>query len=311
MLQEFGTLPSLIISERQRLPSLSAIYFAVACDQVLYVGLAKNLQSRWQNHHRFPQLDAISKRHEVRLFWLSCTQESLNSLERAYIDYYCPILNQTKVPERRIVPSFQMLTLSLKKLHTRVIGLGVCPANNQELKKVVLGYLAGYSATRSATTTLRKTLASITKKPSSLFRWTEFKRLRDGAHWHTRCNGIEIQLIPWFTEHIMHHVSMCEVIKEERFGGQNGIPLTDMKTMRQDVRAMSFRERLEIARNSEIGRKLFPLECGAQFCPVSGVDILCLTDHQLQGLLLKYSYLKDQYPTMQAIEYDPVPKLEF
>ena len=74
MLQEFGTLPNLRLSERAILPECSAIYFVIARDQVLYVGLAINLRNRWQNHHRFPQLAVLNKRCEVRLFWLSYPQ---------------------------------------------------------------------------------------------------------------------------------------------------------------------------------------------------------------------------------------------
>jgi hypothetical protein len=311
VLQEFGTLPNLKLSERQRLPECSAIYFAIAHDQVLYVGLATNLRSRWQNHHRLPQLEAVNQRCEVKLFWLGCAQNQLNELERQYIEYYCPTLNQTKVPERQIVPSFQMLTLSLKKLNERVLGFGVCPANDKHLKTLILSYLADYRETRLATTTLRKTLQAITRKPDSLFRWTEDVRLRDGAHWRTRCNGIEIQLIPWFGERIMHNPSMYEVMAEKRFGAWTSIPMPEYEAMRQEVKAMSFVERLEMARDSEIGRKLFPLECDAQFRTVSGVEILCLTDHQLQTLLSKYPHLQKQYPTVRAIDSDPVPMLGF
>ncbi|WP_206756633.1 MULTISPECIES: GIY-YIG nuclease family protein [Oscillatoriales] len=88
MLQEFSTLPNLKLADRQRLPECSAIYFAIARDQVLYVGLATNLRNRWQNHHRLLQLEAVNRRCEVRLFWLSCAQNQLNELERQYIEYY-------------------------------------------------------------------------------------------------------------------------------------------------------------------------------------------------------------------------------
>ncbi|MBD2077360.1 GIY-YIG nuclease family protein [Phormidium sp. FACHB-592] len=311
MLQEFSTLPNLKLLERERLPECSAIYFAISRDQVLYVGLATNLRNRWQKHHRSPQLEAINKRCEVRLFWLSCAQKELNELEQQYIEYYCPTLNQTKIPERQLIPSFQMLTLSLKKLSERVICFGVCPADNQQLKTLFLGYLAGYREMQLATATLRKSLQAITKKPNSLFRWTEVTRRKDGAHWLTRCNGIEIQLIPWFGECVMHNPSMYEVMVEKRFSTRTSIPAPEYESMRQEVKAMSFRERLELARSSEIGQKLFPLECAAQFRTVSGVEILCLTDSQLQALLSDHSNLQEQHPKMTAVHSDPVPSLEF
>ncbi|GBO55468.1 hypothetical protein APA_3619 [Pseudanabaena sp. lw0831] len=311
MLQEFITLPSLKLLERQRLPECSAIYFVISRDQVLYVGLATNLRSRWQNHHRLTQLEAVNKRSEVKLFWLVCTQNQLNDLESQYIEHYCPILNQTKVPERQIVPSFQMLTQSLKKLNERILGFGICAADNQRLTTLIFGYLADYREVRLATTNLRKTLQAITRKPNSLFRWTEVVRRRDGAHWVTKCNGVEIHLLPWFEERLMHNPSMYEVMIERRFGSFTSIPMPEYESMRQDVRSMSFKERLQLARSSEIGQKLFPLECGAQFRNISGVEILCLSDIQLQSLLSKHSYLQDKYPKIFAIESDPVPMLVF
>jgi predicted GIY-YIG superfamily endonuclease len=311
VLSEFSTLPNLKLSEKQKLPECSAIYFAIAREQVLYVGLATNLRNRWQNHHRLPQLEAVNKRCEVRLFWFSCVQNQLNDLERQYIEYYCPTLNQTKVPERSTVPSFQMLTLSLKKLNERVLGFGICPADNQRLKTLILGYLADYREMRLATTTLRKSLQAITRKPNSLFRWTEVVRRRDGAHWQTRCNGIEVRLIPWFEERLMHNPSMYKVMEEKCFGAWTSMPMTEYEAMRQAVRVMSFTERLALARSSEIGQKSFPLECGAQFRIVSGVEILCMTDSQLQALLSKHPHLQEQYPMMCTINSDPVPMLGF
>jgi hypothetical protein len=102
---------------------------------------------------------------------------------------------------------------------------------------------------------------------------------------------------------------MYEVMEEKRFEIGASIPMPEYEAMRQEVRNMSFVERLELARNSEIGRKLFPLECEAQFCIVSKVKILCLTNYQLQALLLEHSHLKDQYSGIRAIENDPVPTL--
>lgn len=311
MLQEFSTLPNIKLADRQRLPESSGIYFVISLDLVLYVGLATNIRNRWQNHHRLPQLQAVNKRNEVNLFWLSCTQNQLKDLERQYIEYYRPALNQTKVPDRPIVPSFQILTLSLKKLNERVIGFGVCPANGQHLKTVILGYLADYRETRGATTNLRKTLQAITRKPNSLFRWTEVVRRRDGAHWETKCNGIKICLIPWFEERIMHNPSMYEVMEEKRFEIGASIPMSEYEEMRQEVRNMSFVERLELARNSEIGHKLFPLECGSQFRIVSGVEILCLTENQLQALISNHSHLQNAYHNISPIDSDPVPMLRF
>jgi hypothetical protein len=311
VMQEFVSLPSLSLLEKQKLPEFSAIYFAVARDQVLYVGLATNLRSRWQNHHRFPQLSGINKRSEVKVFWLNCPSEQLNELEQQYILHYCPILNQTKVPRQKITPSFQLLTLSLNKLSDRILGLGVSPANNHHLKTLFLGYLANLSEIRSATTTLRKTLQAITNKPNSLFRWTEVIRRKEGAQWRTRCNGIEIWLMPCIENRIMHNSSMYSVMKEKCFGNLNSIPLSEYESMKHEVKMLSRDERITLARQSETGQRLFPLECGADFRTVSGVKILCLTDSQLSEFLSRRPHLQEQYPVIQSIGVDPVQRIEF
>lgn len=175
--------------ERKTLPECSAIYLAIAGDQVLYVGLATNLRKRWLNHHRFPQLAAIGKRCEVRLFWLACPPEQLAELEAQYIDYYCPAFNQSKVPNQPFTSSNKMLSLSLKRLSDRLLCFGICPASNGQLRTLVLRYLAAPSEVRLATTTVRKTLQSISQRPDSLLKWTETTRRAVAAHWRTRCSS--------------------------------------------------------------------------------------------------------------------------
>jgi GIY-YIG catalytic domain len=310
-LREFTTLPNINLLERKALPECSVIYLAITGEQVLYIGLATNLRKRWQNHHRLPQLTAIGKRCEVRLYWLACPSEQLAELETQYIDYYCPAFNQSKVPNQPFVASNKMLSLSLKKLSDRLLCFGICPANNGQLRTLVLRYLAAPSEVRLATTTVRKTLRSINQRPDSLLRWTETTRRQVAAHWRTRCSGMEVHLLPCFEERIMHNASMTEIVRDRRFGMAMSIPEAEYKAMRQDVRVMPLRERLAIARSSKVGLQRFPLECGAQFFPISGVDILCLTDHQLRDAFGSYPSIQAQYPAISAINSDPIPLLRF
>lgn len=311
MLKEFETLPNLTLSEKQQLPDCSAVYFAVAQDQVFYVGLATNLKNRWRNHHRLPQLKAIGKRCEVRIFWLACAQHQLPELERQYIAHYCPMLNQSKVPVQQFVPSAQILSLSLKKLSDRLICFGVCRASDRKLKKLVMFYLAAYSETRLATTTVRRTLQSTNRRPNRLLKWTETTRRKDGAHWQTKCNGVDIRLVPWFRERIMHHPSMYELLSEKRFETSASIPMSECKAMRAAVKAMPLKERLAIANRSQLGARLFPLACGSQFRSIAGVEILCLRETSLRSLLAEFPNLRAQYPAIEAVDSDPVPLLDF
>jgi hypothetical protein len=55
-------LPSVSLTQRNHLPACSAIYFALdSSNRVLYVGKAKNLASRWKNHHRLHKLKEINQ----------------------------------------------------------------------------------------------------------------------------------------------------------------------------------------------------------------------------------------------------------
>jgi hypothetical protein len=310
-LTDYTALPSLSLLARKTLPEYSAIYFAIAHEQVLYVGLATNLRKRWQNHHRLPQLEAINKRSEVRLFWLACPPEQLVKLEAQYIEHYCPALNQSKVPNQPLVPSTKMLALSLKRLSDRLLCYGIRPASNTQLKTLILGYLAAPSEVRLATTTVRKTLKSINQRPDSLLRWTETTRRQVGAHWRTRCSGLEVQLRPCFTGRIMHNPSMTEIMMDQRFGMAQSISEAEYKALRQAVKAMPRKERLAIACDCTLGLQHFPLECGAQFLPVGGVDILCLKDHQLRSAIGSDSFLQTQHSTTTAISSDPIALIKF
>lgn len=87
------SLPSLPLSERANLPNDAGIYFAVAKEQVLYIGRAINLHRRWRQHHRYDQLKAFG---DVRLYWLPITEmEFLEELEASLIKHFKPVLNQT------------------------------------------------------------------------------------------------------------------------------------------------------------------------------------------------------------------------
>jgi hypothetical protein len=314
MLQEYHKLPNCKFSDRDKLPECSGIYFAIARDRVLYVGQAKNLRNRWQNHHRSHQLEGVNKKSEVKLFWLECHEHQLNALESEYIDYYCPTLNQTKVPNRPIIPSFEMLTLSLQKLQEKVIVMGVYPGDSKIRLRMIVFYLSAYSEQIRQTNNIRTILKKINKHPKSLFRWSEVGRRKYSTNWRTKCNGMEIWLIPSFdsAERIMHNPSMHEVMLEKQFGKIGGIPVNEeYYALKDKVKEIPFAERLNLARSTKRGWELFPLECGAEFRLVSGVKVLCLTDSQLEMIFSKSPYLQERYPGMYAINDDPLANLMF
>lgn len=308
---DLRALPSLSLDERQQLPDCAAIYFAIARSQVLYVGKATNLKRRWCSHHRLPQLETIHKRCQVKLYWLACDIERLTKLEQQYIEYYCPTFNFAKVPKQRYVSSAKVLARALDGLKERLLGIGVCTAKGDRLKTVVLAYLAAPSEIRLITQRVRQRLQSMSRKPDSLLRWTEIVRRREGAHWRTHCHGIEVRLIPQVGECLMHHPSLREVLIRQRHGATTTMPKPEYDAIRQAAKTMTFEERLSVARRSELGKQLFPLECSAQFCAVSGIEILCLSDAQLQTFLKKHPRWQAHCPGIYAIVSDPVPQLIF
>lgn len=86
------TLPSLPLTERSRLPSCAAIYFALSNEEIFYIGRTTNLRQRWTVHHLLKQL--LSKKL-VRVAWLECSDTNLlPEIEAALIDYFKPLLNK-------------------------------------------------------------------------------------------------------------------------------------------------------------------------------------------------------------------------
>lgn len=94
------TLPSLPLTERNKLPNLPAVYFAIAeAGEILYIGRSKNLAARWAVHHRYVELKTIGN---VRIAWLHCSDELLlPGIEEALIKYFLPTLNSTPNQHRK------------------------------------------------------------------------------------------------------------------------------------------------------------------------------------------------------------------
>lgn len=78
------SLPSVVLSDRDRLPQNSAIYFVLAEDEVVYVGKACNLVVRWHKHHKLRQLESLE---DVRIAWMIC--DDLSAEEQFRIEQEC------------------------------------------------------------------------------------------------------------------------------------------------------------------------------------------------------------------------------
>lgn len=87
-------LPSVALSDRALLPHIRAVYFVISNDEVVYIGKAACLVTRWKAHHRLSQLGMLE---DVRIAWLAC-QEMMNDellqAEQTCILYFKPRLNR-------------------------------------------------------------------------------------------------------------------------------------------------------------------------------------------------------------------------
>jgi hypothetical protein len=102
-------LPSLDIKKMQNAPNYPGIYFVVAnienACSVLYIGKAQNIKKRWKNHHRFPELDLLTRVGiKIQVYFLIIpfpigSDEHLVKLESHYIDALQPKLNCKRVSD--------------------------------------------------------------------------------------------------------------------------------------------------------------------------------------------------------------------
>lgn len=112
---DLKSLPSFPLSWKKALPKTPGIYFAIDADETIqYIGMSKNINTRWFANHRYSELLEIEG---MRLAWLEVSDEKLlPHIERALIQYFKPKLNQTNVREKK-KSSGELHPNSLKNLY--------------------------------------------------------------------------------------------------------------------------------------------------------------------------------------------------
>lgn len=81
--------------ERQKLPSISAVYLVLNESELLYVGQSSNIRYRITGHHRLNEFDARA----THIAWIeSGEKENRLSLEKHMIAELAPELNWTRKP---------------------------------------------------------------------------------------------------------------------------------------------------------------------------------------------------------------------
>jgi len=87
------------IDKLEYLPKTSGIYKVLdANGNVIYVGQAKNIHSRWNNgHHKLSQIIAECGL-AARIDWVEIPEWLLNRAENAAVSFYNPKLNSKMPP---------------------------------------------------------------------------------------------------------------------------------------------------------------------------------------------------------------------
>lgn len=184
-------LPAVELLEKEKLPAVAGIYFAVdKNNQLWYIGKAQNINKKWTNHHRYYQLEKINKKNPILLKWYGCENDEniLSQLENYFIEYFFPALNQTKIKSKNITPAEISLRKTLAKISKYVIIYGY--EQNSDifgLPTVILKYDSLY---RNPARILRQIFDGDNRKGS--LKWSYYWRRQTTPIWKTRCNGISI-----------------------------------------------------------------------------------------------------------------------
>lgn len=92
---DLSTLPWVPLDATCCLPSKPGIYFAVSPNGVIqYIGKAKRVRSRWENHHKYDDLSKVGGVKICYLF-LDVDDKELLKLEKTLIKHFKPLLNAT------------------------------------------------------------------------------------------------------------------------------------------------------------------------------------------------------------------------
>lgn len=86
-------LPSLVWSNRADVPDISAVYFVMKGDEVLYVGSTNSMRQRWKwdLHHK---LEKFEQAGADRITWYACPEEDIRYFEDNMIRHLGPALNR-------------------------------------------------------------------------------------------------------------------------------------------------------------------------------------------------------------------------
>lgn len=94
--QDIFSLPFVTLENHHLLPSQSGIYFLRSANQIWYIGMSKDINSRWYSHDVLKKVGNTKK--QLFISWL-IYEGNLLRLERKFIDKYRPYLNIVDNPD--------------------------------------------------------------------------------------------------------------------------------------------------------------------------------------------------------------------
>lgn len=95
---DLSKLPSAEIKNLSNLPESPGIYFAVDGKDILYIGIASNINARWGGHHRLPDVKKLPN-CRIHYFVVNKNNNELKEIESLLIERYQPKLNGSPMPQ--------------------------------------------------------------------------------------------------------------------------------------------------------------------------------------------------------------------
>ncbi len=90
------SLPHCSVAQLSHLPRCAGIYYVTAFGLIFYIGKAKNLRQRWQQHHRLAQFRLLAP--FGRLHYQTLPAADVAVAEKRAIARYRPYWNNQRVP---------------------------------------------------------------------------------------------------------------------------------------------------------------------------------------------------------------------
>ncbi|MEH2047521.1 GIY-YIG nuclease family protein [Nostoc sp.] len=86
-----SSLPSLLMTEKNNLPEISAVYLVWSSNNLLYIGKTTNLRNRFFQHHRIVQF--VEAGTDTRIGWFPVAVDGLTYVEDSLIELLEPEFN--------------------------------------------------------------------------------------------------------------------------------------------------------------------------------------------------------------------------